>query len=178
MERTFHNGFDDYECRDELRDPPLSDAELAAEDSQRDADFEAGLPSQVRAVREELRAQGKKLKPAEDIEAELRRVHEAHKANCDRGTHVGDRFLPRTKRRFKMWLRSMHVESMASSIAAMFYACDYSTKPNMTCAPLLVAIRDGIKRLEQALEEERERDRLEELKETLGQSAARPTCYV
>ena len=67
----------------------------------------------------------------------------------------------------------MHVECMASSIAAMFYACDYSTKPNMTCAPLLVAIRDGIKRLEQFLEEERERERLEELKDSLGHTAAR-----
>ena len=38
----------------------------------------------------------------------------------------------------------------------MFYACDYSTKPNMTCAPLLVAVRDGIRRLEDQLKKEEE----------------------
>ena len=43
----------------------------------------------------------------------------------------------------------------------------------MTCAPLLVAIRDGIKRLEQFLEEQREQERLEELKDSLGHTAAR-----
>ena len=47
------------------------------------------------------------------------------------------------------WLmRGMVVEAMHASIAAMFYACDYATKPNMVCAPLLVAIRDGLRRLE------------------------------
>ena len=47
----------------------------------------------------------------------------------------------------------------------------------MTCVPLLVAIRDDIKRLEQFLEEERKRERLEELKDSLGHTAAR-TCHV
>ena len=173
MMRTFDNGFNDFECRDELRDAPLSDAELAAQELRRDAEFEAGLPSKVRAVQDELRNQDRRARPAEDIEAKLRRTHAANQAEQHRGIHIGDRVLSRTKRRFKMWLRSMHVESMASSIAAMFYACDYSTKPNMTCAPLLVAIRDGIKRLEQFLEEERERERLEELKDSLGHTAAR-----
>ena len=45
---------------------------------------------------------------------------------------------------------------MKQSIQAMFYACDYSTKPNMTCAPLLVAVRDGIRRLEERLRVEEE----------------------
>ena len=38
---------------------------------------------------------------------------------------------------------------MASSIATMFYACDYATKPNMVCAPLLVALRDGLLRFKE-----------------------------
>ena len=41
---------------------------------------------------------------------------------------------------------------MTSSIAAMFYASEYSTKPPMTTAPLLVAYRDGVRRID---EEER-----------------------
>ena len=36
----------------------------------------------------------------------------------------------------------------------MFDACDYSTKPNMVVAPLLVAIRNGLQRLEEELKEQ------------------------
>ena len=75
--------------------------------------------------------------------------------------------------RFKTWVRTLVVDSMKNSIQAMFYACDYSTKPNMVCAPLLVSLQSGMKRLEQALEEERVQERLEELaKETLDGAAA------
>ena len=50
----------------------------------------------------------------------------------------------------------------------MFYACDYSTKPNMTCAPLMVAIRDGVRRLEEQLQQEEEEARGAEIAESLG----------
>ena len=56
---------------------------------------------------------------------------------------------------------------MKSTIQAMFYACDYSTKPNMTCAPLLVAVRDGIGKLEDQFRREDEEARNAELRGSL-----------
>ena len=50
--------------------------------------------------------------------------------------------------------KSVVVDCMTNTIQVMFYACDYSTKPNMTCAPLLAAIWDGIRRLEEQLQKE------------------------
>ena len=58
----------------------------------------------------------------------------------------------------------MVTAAMKTSIQAMFYACDYSTKPNMVCAPLLVAIRDGLRRLEDRLKEEDEAAQVAEVK--------------
>ena len=43
---------------------------------------------------------------------------------------------------------------MQNSNQAMFYACDYSTKPNMVVARLLVAIRSGLQCLEEELKEQ------------------------
>ena len=40
---------------------------------------------------------------------------------------------------------------------------DYTTKPNMTCAPLLGHMADGMKHLEATMREEDARDRLESL---------------
>ena len=62
----------------------------------------------------------------------------------------------------------MVCESLASSIAIMFYACDYATRPNMVCAPLLVALRDGLARLEASLRGEAENERLEQLAAVTG----------
>ncbi len=94
---------------------------------------------------------------------ELRRKYEKRRAESWRGTHIGDRFQPRRKRRFKKWVRNMAIEAMTASIAAMFYACDYATKPNMVCASVLAAIRDGLDRLQQTLDEQRAQERLTEL---------------
>ena len=57
---------------------------------------------------------------------------------------------------------------MKNCIQVMFYACDYSTKPNMTCAPLLVAIRDGIHRLEAELQAEEDDAKAAALADQLG----------
>ena len=62
--------------------------------------------------------------------------------------------LSPVNRRFKKHVRTMLVEAMAATQAATFYACDYSTKPNMTCAPLLVNLQSGIRKLEETLAEE------------------------
>jgi len=58
--------------------------------------------------------------------------------------------------RFAKWVRTTVVEGIKNTIQATFYAWHYSTKPNMTCAPLLVAVRDGIQRLEEQLSQEAE----------------------
>ena len=57
----------------------------------------------------------------------------------------------------------MTVVALHSSIAGSFDACDFSTKPNTVCAPLLVGLQSGMRRLEQVLEEERVKERLAEL---------------
>ena len=102
-------------------------------------------------------------KTACDTATDLRLRYESRKAAANRGRRIGDRVGPAAKRHLTKWVRSMIVEAMSATIAATFYACDYSTKPNMVCAPLLVAVRDGLRKLEQTLDEERERMRLEEL---------------
>ena len=51
---------------------------------------------------------------------------------------------------------------MASTIAAMFYACDYSTKPNMACEPLLVAVKEGLRKLDAVLQAEAEEAKKQE----------------
>ena len=72
---------------------------------------------------------------------------------------------------FKKWVENIAVESMRSTIAATFYACDYATKPNMVCAPLLVAMRDGVARYDQQIKEEEEKRRGEEMEMADGQGA-------
>ena len=163
MLRTFDNGFHTASLRDELRDPPVSDLDLERERCLADAVFESELGAAVQAVQQEHRKKNLPEKTVEVISAELRKQREACQVAANRGERLGDRLLPLAVRRFMKWVRNMVIEAMSSSIAASFYACDYSTKPNMTCAPLLVALQDGVERLERRLQEEREEERLEEL---------------
>jgi hypothetical protein len=55
------------------------------------------------------------------------------------------------------------VEAAWSSIQTALYTCDYSTKPNMTCGPLLKHMEDGMRRLERQLEREENQKQLEDL---------------
>ena len=50
-----------------------------------------------------------------------------------------------------------------SSIQTGFYVCDYATKPNATCGPLLDYMRDGMERLEIELRNEDDTARLRNL---------------
>ena len=76
---------------------------------------------------------------------------------------VGDRLLSVTAR----WMRKMVLDSVTetirSGIQTPFYTCDYSTKPNMTCAPLLKHTTHGMEHLEATMKEEAAREQLEEL---------------
>ena len=76
--------------------------------------------------------------------------------------------------RFVRCVRAAIVEGFKSTIQAMCYACDYSIKPNMTCAPLLVAVRDDIRRLEEQLrQEEKESEKNDMLRASDSNVAAK-----
>ena len=117
----------------------------------------------VAAIFAERRLASMPAAEIEELKKELGQRHSRRQVGLRRGVYVGDRLLSPLQRRFKGWVRGMVVEAMHASIAAMFYACDYATKPNMVCAPLLVAIRDGLQRLESSLEAEREEENQERL---------------
>jgi len=163
MQRTFYHGFRSDGSRDELRDPLLTNSDLQQMDEEAHKRFEAELPSMLASHKEWRASKGLPAKPDEDLLKQLRHKHHRVLAAALRNTRLGDRILPKAVRRFKRMVHRMVRESMASSIAAMFYACDYATKPNMVCAPLLVALRDGLARLEAKLEEEAQQERLEQL---------------
>ena len=102
-------------------------------------------------------------KPDTEVSEELRGRHRQRQEKDRRGGLAG---------RFRRYVKRIIVDCMKSSIQVMFYACDYSTKPNMTCAPLLVAMRDGIRRLEAQLQAEEEDARVAEL-----QASAMPSRF-
>ena len=55
------------------------------------------------------------------------------------------------------------ITAIRSGVQTGFYVRDYTTKPNMTCAPLLADLRDRIQHLSNQMEEESNRRKLEEL---------------
>jgi len=171
MLRTFPDGFRAEGGPDKLRDALPTEAEWQKELEVERARFEADLPGRVAAIREQQQSKNLPVKAPQELTEELRAkfLKEDPGERACRGVRLGDRVLPRPARRFKNMVRNMIRESMASSIATMFYACDYATKPNMVCAPLLVALRDGLARLEAKLREESERERVEQLLSEAGQ---------
>ena len=132
---------------DRLRDPVLTDAEAANIERQEDEQFEETLPLRVKALQKQRRKTGLEEKDANELEDQLKKARVRRRAAEKKGAPA---------QRFVRWVRASIVEGFKSTIQAMFYACDYSTKPNMTCAPLLVADRDGIRRLEDQLKKEEE----------------------
>ena len=143
--RTVPDGFDPNEW-DRLRtNPTEEDLKQAAEKNQEQ--FEADLPARVAGVQRQRARRRLEEQPVDVIEAQIR---DARARRLDARAKGG------WKHDFKRWVRSMNVEGMRNSLQIMFYICDYATKPNMTCAPLLVAIRDGVKRLEVELKKEQE----------------------
>ena len=175
MMRTLGEGFYSPDLPDRLRDPLPSADEAVLLEQQDDERFEDTLAKKVAGALKERRRRGLEEKSAEELEQEIRNARLRRKAVEKRGTAA---------QRFVRWVRAGVVEGMKSTIQAMFYACDYSTKPNMTCAPLLVAVRDGICRLEDQLQQEEEEARNEELARAAnaeasrsGEAAGLPTAF-
>ena len=79
---------------------------------------------------------------------------------------IGDRFLSPSSKQFRRGVTECLVETIRSAIQVGFYACDYSTKPNAQCGPVLSHLRDGMEALDQELEEAAERERLDDLRAT------------
>ena len=60
-------------------------------------------------------------------------------------------------------IKTIVIESIRSGVQTSFYICDYSTKPNMVCAPLLQNLATGMQALELELEESKNTRKLQEL---------------
>ena len=150
MIRTLKDGFYQH---DDLRSVPLTAGEQAALDKEADAEFEAALPSKVEAVMAAKRRQDRG-KTEVELKEDLRAARARRRAASRRGGPTAI---------FASKMKTLIVEGMKNSMQSMFYACDYSTKPNMTCAPLLVAVQQGIQRLEEWLHLEEEKARQEEI---------------
>ena len=54
------------------------------------------------------------------------------------------------------------IEAIRSAVQTGLYVCDYTTKPNMTCAPLLTHLRDGMQHLSDEIEGEDQRKRFQD----------------
>ena len=146
MLQTLQDGFNPS-VPDTLRGVHYAAGAAVADAQHADSAFEKQLPRNIKAALTARAKKGLEEKSAADIEEELRAARERRRAKESTGG-------PGV--RFRRWVRALVVGSMKNSMQAMFYARDYSTKPNMTCAPLLVAIRDGVRRLEERLREEEE----------------------
>ena len=83
--------------------------------------------------------------------------------DCDR---IGDRFLPDTTRCLHAWLRENLVEGLRSGIQTSFYTCDYTTKPALTCGPVLRHLTVGMQRLEERMQVEAETAETQRLLQT------------
>ena len=64
---------------------------------------------------------------------------------------IGDRFWNDTQKVLYVWLRENLVEGLRSGIQTSFYTCDYTTKPSLTCGPVLKHLTTGMQRLEERM---------------------------
>ena len=69
---------------------------------------------------------------------------------------VGDRFLSTVQQCLGKWLRDNLIEGLRSGIQTSFYTCDYTTKPALTCGPVLRHLTVGMQRLEEKMKIEAE----------------------
>ena len=65
---------------------------------------------------------------------------------------VGDRFLSPECRLLHGYVKECIVESIRTGIQTSFYTCDYTTKPSMTCGPMLKHLTHGMKNLEEKMQ--------------------------
>ena len=64
---------------------------------------------------------------------------------------IGDRFWNDAQKVLYVWLRENLVEGLRSGIQTSFYTCDYTTKPSLTCGPVLKHLTTGMQRLEERM---------------------------
>ena len=79
---------------------------------------------------------------------------------------VGDRFLSPVQQSLYGHLKENLVEGLRSGIQTSFYTCDYTTKPSLTCGPVLKHLTTGMQRLEQQMNEEAAKTENEALLQT------------
>ncbi len=146
MLRTLQDGFHP-DLPDLLRTAPVNEGEHEADAAAALEEFESALPAKVKAVAAERRKKGLEHKTSEEIAEQLRDARNRRAAAETTGGPM---------KRFARWVRTIIVDAMKNSIQAMFYACDYSTKPNMTCSAPLVALRGGVRRIEEEFKRQEE----------------------
>ena len=76
---------------------------------------------------------------------------------------VGDRFLSPECRLLHGYVKECVVESIRTGIQTSFYTCDYTTKPSMTCGPMLKHLTHGMKNLEEKMQAEAEQEEAQRL---------------
>ena len=79
---------------------------------------------------------------------------------------IGDRFWNDTQKVLYVWLRENLVEGLRSGIQTSFYTCDYTTKPSLTCGPVLKHLTTGMQRLEERMQVEAEAAECQRLLDT------------
>ncbi len=84
MMRTVWHGFR-TDLRDDLRDPPPTEAEAAALEEQEEQNFEANLPDKVAAVLKERRRKGLDEKSSEEMAEDIRQARLQRRAKERRG---------------------------------------------------------------------------------------------
>ena len=70
--------------------------------------------------------------------------------------------IPLSTLAFRQQVVDCLVEAIRSAVQTGFYVCDYTTKPNMTCAPLLTYLRDGMQHLSDQIEGDDQRKRFQD----------------
>ncbi|CAL1153389.1 unnamed protein product [Cladocopium goreaui] len=76
---------------------------------------------------------------------------------------VGDRFLSPECRLLHGYVKECVVESIRTGIQTSFYTCAYTTKPSMTCGPMLKHLTHGMKNLEEKMQAEAEQEEAQRL---------------
>ena len=76
---------------------------------------------------------------------------------------VGDRFLSLEQRLLHGYVKECVVEGIRTGIQTSFYTCDYTTKPSLTCGPVLKHLTHGMQKLEDTMRAEAEQEEAKRL---------------
>lgn len=73
-------------------------------------------------------------------------------------SRVGDRFLTVEQRTLHHYVKECVVEGIRTGIQTSFYTCDYTTKPALTCGPVLRHLTHGMRALEERMQAEAQQE--------------------